>query len=398
MTKCHAVHVTIDNSSRARFDRQLRDSAQIAGGVLFVSGLLVVAATLFLAYTSSSDPVEKNTDFSLFTARVLLAAALIVVPGVLVLAFPAVWLRYNLRIDGARSTAITFAAFGVLLIGAGCLVLVQYSTRALRDVPPRTLEGSGDVLASMVWLPILFVAILAVAIAATLILSFSFLVRTARELHIEPEATRPTRYLPFAFLAVLTIAGFALSYPALFPAPLPATAEEGHAFDDVAFLPFDTATDGQNPLPGNARLEFAPQFNPEFGWVQDTPYPEAYTAGSWHSEDGCTVDYSIVAPGTYIPGDDRTASENALTSLVGASESPMAPYRDDFRFAASRTALDDDDTSWWNAAVYLTETRFVAVRSLSETQTTVTIDASCENPTTFLESDMWNNMVLVGAN
>ena len=95
MTKCHAVHVTIDNSSRARFDRQLRDSAQIAGGVLFVSGLLVVAATLFLAYTSSSDPVEKNTDFSLFTARVLLAAALIVVPGVLVLAFPAVWLRYN---------------------------------------------------------------------------------------------------------------------------------------------------------------------------------------------------------------------------------------------------------------------------------------------------------------
>jgi hypothetical protein len=362
------------------------------------AGLFVVAATLFLAYTSSADPSEKNTDFSLFTARVLLAAALIVVPGVLLLAFSSVWLRYNLRIDGDRSTAITFAAFGVILVGVGLALLTQYSDSALRSVPPRTLEGSGDVLASMVWLPLSAVAIIVVAVAATLILGYVFLTRTARELHIEPEPAPRTRYLPFAFLAVLTIAGLALGYPALFPPPLPATAEEGHAFDGVAFLPFDTATDGQNPLPGNARLEFAPQFNPEFGWVQDTPYPAAYTVGTWHSDDGCTVDYSIAAPGTYLPGDDATASQNALTTLVGTSEPGLTPYRDDFRFAASRSALDDNDTSWWNAAVYLTDTRFVAVRSISETQTTVTIDAQCASPTTFLESDVWTNMVLVGAN
>jgi hypothetical protein len=390
--------VTIDNSSRARFDRQLRDSAQIARGVLFVSGLLVVAATLFLAYTSSVDSAEKNTDFTLYTGRILLAAALIVVPGALLLAFSSVWLRHNLRIDGARSTAITFAVFGVVLVGVGLAILKQYSDNALRGVPPRTLESSGDVLASMVWLPIGSVAIIVVAVAATLILSYVFLTRTARELRIEPEPAPRARFIPFAGVAALAIAALAFGYPALFPAPLPATAEEGHAFDNVAFLPFDTATDGQNPLPGNARLEFAPQFNPEFGWVQDTPYPDAYTAGSWHSEDGCTVDYSIEAPGTYLPGDDQTASENALAALVGTSESPITPYRDDFRFAASRAALEDDDTSWWNAAVYLTDTRFVAVRSLSETQTTVTIDAQCANPTTFLESDIWNNMVLVGAN
>jgi len=392
------VLVTTDNSSRARFDRQLRESARIATGVTFVTGLLVVAATLFLAYVSSVDITEKNTDFTLYLARVLLAAALIVVPGALLLAFSSVWLRHNLRIDGARSTAIAFAVFGVTLVGVGLAILKQYSDTSLRWVPPRTLEGSSDVLASAVWLPIIGVAVIVIAVAATLILSYVFLVRTARELRIEPEPAPRARFIPFAGVAALAIAALAFGYPALFPAPLSATAEEGHAFDDVAFLPYDTATDGQNPLPGNARLEFAPRFNPKFGWVQDVPYPEAYTAGTWHSEDGCTVDYSIAAPGTYIPGDDKTASENALAALVGTSESPITPYRDDFRFAASRAALEDADTSWWNAAVYLTETRFVAVRSLSETQTTVTIDASCENPTTFLESDMWNNMVLVGAN
>jgi len=386
--------VTIDNSSQPKFAASIRDLYQtgallrlIAFGIVFFSAL-----ALLLVANFADDGV--GNDFVLHMLRVVVVAGVLMVPGILVMSYSGFRFGKHLGEAGSARIAIVTNLVGLALVIVGSVAVLAYANFALDVVPERTLETSGDVLANTVYLPVIAALVYAAAVSLTQILWFVAINRMATPAALGALPTQPRRSLvPYALLAVVVIAASVISFPSLFPAAASTEAEDGHVFDGIAWLPFDMSDDGQNALPTNAEFAIAATLG-DYGW---TPLDVTQSAGSFSNEAGCTITYAVTpGAGDYILDDDKAASEAQLREFVGSSEGEFGAK--DFRFATSITALEDSDTSWWDAAIFASDTRYVALRAFGDAETSVVLDGSCPAEYPGIDQDIWTNLVLVGTN
>ena len=388
--------VTIDNSSQVKFAASVRDLYKTGTLLLLIAFGVVGFSAVAMWVVSTTGDGGTGEDFLLHTLRIITVNGALVVPGFLVMSYSGYRFGKHLGEPGSVRVAITTNLIGLALVLAASAAVVLYSRFALAFVPEGTLETSGPVLAGVVFITAILGAVYAAVVSLTQILWFVAINRKATPAALETLGAQPRRSLvPYALVAIFTVAVSAVSYPLLFPAPTPAEAQDGHAFDDIAWLPFDMSDDGQNALPTNAEFGIVSSLG-DYSW---TPLDVTQTTGSFSNEAGCTITYAVTrGAGDYVLDDDKGASEAQLRDFVAGESGDFSS--DDFRFATSTFALDDGDTSWWDAAVFESDTRYVALRAFGDAETSVVLDGSCpaESDYSGLDQDIWTNLVLVGTN
>jgi len=386
--------VTIDNSSQVKFAASIRDLYQTGTLLRLIAFGLVFFSAIALWFSSNSSDAGVGNDFLLHTLRVVTVAAVLIVPGFVVMSYSGFRFGKHLGEAGSVRVAIITNLVGLALVVGGLVVVIAYANFAITVVPERTLETSGDILTNTGFVPVVAAAVYAVAVSITQILWFIAIGRMSTSYALDTLAPQPRRTLiPYALLVIVTIAASVFSFPSLFPATTSTDAEDGHSFDGIAWLPFDMSDDGQNALPTNAEFGLVSTLG-DYGW---TPLDVTQTTGSFSNEAGCTITYAVTkGAGDYILDDDEAASEAQLRDFVAGENGTFGS--EDFRFATSTTALEDSDTSWWDAAVFESDTRYVALRAFGDAETSVVLDGTCPADYSGLDQDIWTNIVLVGTN
>ena len=388
--------VTLDNSSHVKFAASIRDLYQTGRLLRLIAFGIVLFAAIALWFSATVSDDGVGNDFLLHTMRLVTVAGVLLVPGFLAMSYSGFRFGKHLGEPGSVRIAIVTNLIGVALVIAGSVAVVRYSNFALTVVPERTLETSGDVLANMVFLPVIAAIFFAVVVSATQIFWFVAIDRMATPLALDSLGAQPRRTLvSYVILVLFAVAASIFSFPALFPTAASTEAEDGHAFDEIEWLPFDMSDDGQNALPSNAEFGIVSSLG-DYSWTQ---IDATQTTGTFSNEAGCSISYAVTpGAGDYVLDDDEGTSEAQLRDFVAGESGAYSS--DDFRFATSTFALEDSDTSWFDAAVFTSDTRYVALRAFGDAETTVVFDGSCPAGSDYsgLDQDVWTNLVLVGTN
>jgi len=388
--------VTLDNSSHVKFAASVRDLFNTGRLLLLIAFGVVLFAAIALWFAANVGDDGVGNDFLLHMARLVTVAGVLLVPGLLAMAYSGFRFGKHLGEPQSVRIAIITNVVGVVLVIAGSVAVIAYSNFALTVVPERSLETSGDVLANTVFVPVIAACVFAVAVSVTQILWFVAIGRMATPFALDALGAQPRRRLvPYGLLVLFVVAASIFSFPALFPAAASTEAEDGHAFDEIEWLPFDMSDDGQNPLPTNAEFGIVSSLG-DYSWTQ---VDATQTTGTFSNEAGCSISYAVTpGAGDYVLDDDEGTSETQLRDFVAGESGAYSS--DDFRFATSTFALEDGDSSWFDAAVFTSDTRYVAMRAFGDAETTVVFDGSCPAASDYsgLDQDIWTNLALVGTN